>query len=121
MRHARDFARILESQEQTASCAFVRLEFQEVFAVHQDLAAGHVVIGMPGQNLGQRAFAGAIWAHDGVHFAAGNAQTQSAHNLLIADGDAQVFYSQFLHKLEPRIYASSGDLRTGRGISLPFL
>ena len=50
-----------------------------------------------------------------MHFAAGNVQTQSAHNLLIADGDAQIFYSQFLHKLEPQIYASSGDFANGAG------
>ena len=47
-----------------------------------------MVIRMPGQNLGQRAFSGAIWAHECVHFAAWNVQTQSAHNLLIADSDA---------------------------------
>src|SRR5207245_6251830 len=30
-------------------------------------------------------------------------------------GDAQIFYSQFLHKLEPQIYASSGDFANGAG------
>src|SRR5205814_8540890 len=32
--YARNFARVLESQEKTASGAFVRLDFQEAFAVH---------------------------------------------------------------------------------------
>src|SRR5262249_47743816 len=111
---SRDLAGILESQEKTPPCSFIRLKFQQVFAVHQDLTGDHVVIGVPGQNLGQSAFSRAIWAHQRVHFAARNVQAQSAHNLLIGNGDAQVFYSQFVHKGGPRIYASWEDLRTAQ-------
>src|SRR5690349_12959743 len=73
---------------------------------------------MPGQNLGQSAFPRAIWAHQGVHFASGNAQTEAAHDFLVGDGDAQVFYFQFLHKLEPEIYASWDEFANGRADSL---
>src|SRR5947209_20020068 len=37
-----------------------------------------------------------------MHFAAGNPQAQAANDLLVADGDTQVFYSQFLHKRDPK-------------------
>src|SRR5437764_13601060 len=32
--YARNFARVLESQEKTASRSFIRIEFQKIFAIH---------------------------------------------------------------------------------------
>src|SRR2546430_8722934 len=50
-----------------------------------------------------------------MHFAAGNPQAEAANDLLVANGDTQVFYSQFLHKAGPEIYSLSDDLRTAPG------
>jgi hypothetical protein len=86
--HAGNFAWILESQKQTASCSFIRLKFQEIFAIHRNFACDHAVIGMSSQNLGQRAFARAIWPHQSVHFAERDAHRQTAHYFLLTDGDA---------------------------------
>ncbi len=64
------------------------LKFQKIFAVHQNFSRDYAVIGMSGQNLGQRAFPRAVWAHQCVHFASRNTEGKAAHNFLIADGDS---------------------------------
>src|SRR5216110_3746513 len=55
-RHAWNFARILESQEKTASRAFVGFKFQKILAIHRYFASGDAIIRMTGQDVGQRAF-----------------------------------------------------------------
>ena len=96
--HAGNFARVLKSQKKTAPGALVRVQFQKVFAVHQDLASGYLVIRMASQNLCQCAFSGAVRTHKCVHFAARNAQAKTAHNLPTVDGNSQIFDSQFIHR-----------------------
>ena len=84
-RHAGDFARVLEGQEKASPRALVRLQFENIFAVHQHRSRGHDVIRMAGQHLGERALAGAVWPHDGVHFALGNGEAETADDLLFGD------------------------------------
>ena len=92
--------------------AIVRLEREQIFAIHGDLARAHVVIRMTGHDFGKRAFPRAVWAHHGVHFATGNGQTQAAHDLLIANGHMEVFDTKLVHKQELEIYGGSRGLRT---------
>ena len=80
-----NFARVLEREEEAFARAFVRLQGENIFAVHQHLAGRDLVIGMAGQHLGQRAFAGAVWPHDGVHFAFRHGQAEAADDLLFGD------------------------------------
>ena len=54
--HARDFAWILESQEKPAPGTFIGVELEKIFFVHHHLAPGDLVVGMTGQDLGERAF-----------------------------------------------------------------
>src|SRR5205814_2135877 len=83
-RHTWNFAGILKGEEKTASRAFIGFKLQKILAVHQYLAGGDVIIRMTGQNLGQRAFSRAIWAHERVHFTPRHTQSQSTNDLLIA-------------------------------------
>jgi hypothetical protein len=46
---------------------------------------------MTGHHLGECALTGTVRAHDGVHFTARHGQTQTAHDLLITDGDVEIF------------------------------
>ena len=84
-RDARDFARILEGHEKAFSRPFVRFELENIFAVHRHRASGHDVIRMAGQHLGERAFAGAVRPHDGVHLSLWNGETQAADDLLLGN------------------------------------
>src|SRR5678815_3865148 len=43
---------------------------------------------------------------------------EPAHNFLIANCDAQIFYSQFVHKVGTELYLSSGDLRPRKRLRL---
>ena len=59
-RDARDLDRILEREEDAGARALVDLHFQQVLALEEDLAVGHLVGRMAGQYLGERALAGAV-------------------------------------------------------------
>jgi hypothetical protein len=61
--------RILEGQEHTLGGALVRFHFKEVFALEGDGAFRHFIALAPGEDIGQRRFAGTVRPHDGVHFA----------------------------------------------------
>ena len=98
MRHARDFHRILEGQEQALARALIGLQLENFSPSMQHLAAGHRVIGMPGDHLGERALARAVRAHDGMHFSPGHGEGQAADNLLVGDLHTQVLNAQLIHK-----------------------
>ena len=71
-RHAGNFDRVLKGQEESRAGALVGLHFENALAVEKDIAAGQLIRGMAGHHLGERALAGAVLAHDGVHFALGD-------------------------------------------------
>jgi len=66
---AGDFHGILESEENAGLGALFGVEFEQVFAVIGDGTFGYGVELTAGQDLRQRALAGAVGAHDGVDFA----------------------------------------------------
>ena len=84
-RDSRNFAWILKCEKNAFARAFVRLEFEQIFAIHREGSGCHLVIGMASQHFGERALAGAIRPHDGVDFATRHLQAQPADNLLVGD------------------------------------
>ncbi len=86
-----DFDGILERQEHALGGALVRVHFQQVFALEQDLATGDFVSGFTGDDVGERRLAGAVRPHDGVDLALVHGQRQPMENLAILDTDLQVF------------------------------
>ena len=83
--------RVLEREEKPLAGAFVGFQAEDFLAVEQDAAAGDLVIRVAGDGLGQRAFARAVQAHDGVNLALGHFQVEAFDDGLVVDADAKVF------------------------------
>ena len=66
--HARNFGRVLRADKEAGVRAFVDFHFEQVLAVQFYGAAIDMVSGVPCNHFGERAFAGAVRAHDGVDF-----------------------------------------------------
>ena len=88
---AGDFDRILERQEHALGGALVGRHLQQVLAVEQDLAAGHLIAGLAGDDVGQRRLARAVRPHDRVHLALVHRERQPVEDLALLDTDLQVF------------------------------
>ncbi len=109
-RDAGDFHRILERQEHALGGALVRRHLQQVLALEQDLAAGHLVAGLAGDDVGQRRLAGAVRPHDRVDLARIHGQRQPVEDFALLDADLQVLdFKQWHHILSVSI------LREGLG------
>src|SRR5205823_584585 len=62
--------------------ALFRRELEQIFALVEDLAFGHVEGLAPGEDLRQRALARAVGAHYGVHLARPDLEVDAAQDLL---------------------------------------
>ena len=83
--------RVLKRQEDAVARAVFGRQFQQIFAVVDNLAAGHRVQFAARQHLRQRALAGAVRAHDGVHFAGIHGEVDALQNFAIANRGVQIF------------------------------
>ena len=81
---ARDLDRVLEGEEDALAGTLFRLVVEEVLSLKQDLAAGDLVAVASREDVGERALAGAVAAHDGVHFAGLHVEVQALQNGLAA-------------------------------------
>ena len=89
-----DLHGVLEGQKHAGGRALLRRHRQQVLAVIADLAAGHLVAFPAGEDVGERALARAVGAHDGVDLAGADLQVDASQNLLVVDRDAQVLDPQ---------------------------
>src|SRR5437868_7035710 len=96
--NTRNFTRVLKGEKQTSSRALVRPELKQVFAIHQHSPARHAIVRIAGNDLCQRAFARAVWTHDGMHFACPNGEAEIADNLALPNRNAQSVDLQLLHE-----------------------
>ena len=88
--HTRDFARVLEREEETRAGDDIRLEADDLFAVEEGFARLHGVVGMAGEDLGERALTGAVRPHDGVHFAFRDREGKILQDRAVADGGVEI-------------------------------
>ena len=88
--HAGDLDRVLERHEDAFAGALVGIHLEQVLPLEEDLAAGDVVLRMPGQRARQRALAGAVGPHDGVHFAGVHVKVDPLEDLLVLGLDLQI-------------------------------
>ena len=88
---AGNFHRVLERQEHALGGALVRRHLQQVLALEQDFAAGHLIAGLAGDDMGQRRLAGAVRPHDRVHLALVHGERQPVENFTLLDTDLQIF------------------------------
>ena len=89
--HAGNLDRILEREEQAFARAFLGIEVEQILAVVNHLAAGHVVTVAAGQHGGERAFAAAVRAHDGVDFAGVDGEADALEDLFALDARRRGF------------------------------
>ena len=82
--------RILEGHEHAFARPLVGIHVEEVVPVVEHLSAGHHVFGMPRQDARQRALAGAVRPHDGVHFAGLDVKIDALEDLLVLGFDLEI-------------------------------
>ena len=83
--NARKLDRILEGQEHAGTGPLVGLHLQHRLAVHQDVAAGHLITVAACQHIGHGAFAGTVRPHDGMHLAGIDGQVDPLQDRRVAD------------------------------------
>ena len=64
---------------------------------------------MTGYHLGECAFAGTVRAHNSMYLTARHGQTQTADDLLVADGDMEVFDTKLVHNRDQKYTAVRAD------------
>src|SRR5690606_27962772 len=75
----------------------VRRHLEDRLALEEDVAAGHLVLRVAGDDLRERRLARAVRAHQGVHLAARDHQVHALEDLLAADdAGTKVTYLQRL-------------------------
>ena len=82
--------RVLERHEHAVAGALVGIHVEQVLAVVEHLAVGDLVAGMARQRPGERALAGSVRTHDGVHFALVDGEIDALEDLAILDANFQI-------------------------------
>ena len=85
----------------------MRVHREEVFAVVGHRAGSDLVRRMSREHLRERALAGAVGAHDGVHLASQHGEVDAFENLFVGDGSAEAFY--FEHFRNDRMTVGQDD------------
>ena len=83
--------RVLERHEDAFAGALFGRHREQVLAVVRHVTAGDFVAGMAGQGARERALAGAVRPHDGVHLARVHVEAEAFENVFIFRLDAEVF------------------------------
>ena len=81
-RHAGDHRRVLERQEEALARPLVRRPLEDVLALVADAALGDLVARVAGDDVGQRALAGAVRPHQRVDLALVDGQVDALEDLL---------------------------------------
>ena len=84
--HTGDLHRVLETDEDTFAGAVLNRQIQQVLAFEPDISLRHFVAALAGDGGSQRAFSGAVRAHNGVHFPRIHLQIHAFQYLSILDG-----------------------------------
>jgi len=80
----------LECEEEAGAGDDVRLEADDLFAVEEGFAGLHGVVRVAGEDLGERALAGTVRPHDGVHFAFRDREGEILQDRAVADGGVEI-------------------------------
>ena len=91
VRDAGDLDRVLEREEEALARPLLGIELEQVLAVEDHLAARDLVVALAGEHLGERALAGSVGAHDGVHLARRDGERDAFEDRLVFDACVEVF------------------------------
>ena len=117
--HAGDLAGILEGEEEAGAGDDIRLEADDLFAVEEGFARLHGVVGVAGEDLGERALAGAVRPHDGVHFALRDREGEILQDRAVADGGVEVLDDERVRH-GGRLVGRGGVLGLGTAVEADF-
>ena len=78
------------------------VEFEEVLAVEQNLAARNLIVRLAGDDIGERRFAGAVRPHDGRDLAVRDGEVETVEDLLPSIRNGQVL--DFEHSSNPSMW-----------------
>jgi hypothetical protein len=81
----------LEAQEKAEFGAFVGIEFEHVFSIESDFAFGDFVFWMTHEDIAERAFSGAVRAHDGVNFTGFDRERNAFEDFFVFDFGVEIF------------------------------
>jgi len=87
---ARNLDRILEAEEHALARPLLGSERQKIASLIAHGARSDLVARTPGQHVRERALAGAVRAHDGMHLAGGDLERQALQDFLAVHFDVQV-------------------------------
>ena len=90
VRDARDLDRVLEREEDAFAGAHLGRHGEEVAALVEDLALSDLVSGPSGEDVGERALARAVRAHDRVDLARVHREVDAAEDLVASDVRVEV-------------------------------
>ena len=116
--HARDRDGVLEGHEEAHAGPLVGVGLGDVLALEEDLALGHLEVGLAHDHVGQRRLAGAVGAHEGVDLALADREVEPLEDLLVAGPDVEVADLEISHVLSVSWCESDGDGRR-RGAKAP--
>lgn len=89
--HARDFNRVLKTQEDAFTGTVFHRHFEKVFSVENNFTFFNFKDIATGNYRCQGAFAGSVRAHYGMHFSGSYFKIDSFQDFLTFDGNPQVF------------------------------
>ena len=94
--HTRNLDRILEGEEEPGGRALLRLQLQQVPAVIEHLAPVHRVALAAGEHIGERALAGPVRPHHGMHLAGADREIDPVQDRLALDRGVEI--ADFKHQ-----------------------
>ena len=111
---AGDFHRVLEGHEHALARALVGIHVEQIVPLVGHVAAGDLVFRMAREDARQGALAGAVRAHDGVHFAGVHVQIDPSQDLFVFGANFQISYiKHFLVVVGPHPHTCQPSLSLG--------
>src|SRR5262249_40635461 len=84
-------------EENPLGGALVRRQCEHVLPVEENLSVNDLIVSLAGEHMGERRFARAVGAHDGMHAPLLDREIEPIENFLADDLDVQIFDFQKRH------------------------
>jgi hypothetical protein len=97
--HPRDRDGVLEGHEEAHAGPLVGVGLGDVLPLEDDLALGHLQVGLAHDDVGQRRLAGAVGTHEGVDLALAGRQVEPSEDVLVGGPDVEVADLEISHAL----------------------